>query len=92
MMHRSASAMDVYNMSQHEQQSNMSDDGTGLNEMYSKHTLNLPMHSPAFSGVPQNGQSPQYTEHAGVDMDMNQLVQFDSVDGNSMSPENSAMH
>lgn len=90
MMHRSASAMDAYNMSQHEQQSNMSDDGTGLNEMYSKHSLNLPMHSPSFSGVP-SGQSPHFAEHA-VDMDMNQLVQFDAVDASSMSPENSSMH
>jgi len=85
-MHRSGSAVDVYNMSQHEQQS---EDGTGLNEMYSKHSLNLPMQSPAFSAAPS--QSPRYTEHAAVDMDMNQLVQFDSADGNSMSPENRAM-
>jgi hypothetical protein len=75
MMHRSASA-DVYSMS-HEQHSNMSDDGTGLNEMYSKHTLNLPMHphSPA-----------AFAEQAAVDMDMNQLVSFDDNSA-SLSPE-----
>lgn len=77
MIHRSASA-DVYNMG-HEHPSNISDDGTGLNEMYSKHTLNLPMHP----------HSPAYTEHAAADMDMSQLVQFDhTVDPSSLSPEN----
>jgi len=75
MMHRSASA-DVYNMS-HEHQ-NMSEDGHGLNEMYSKHTLNLPMHP----------HSPAFTEQANADMDMNNLVSFDGHDHNSsLSPE-----
>lgn len=76
MMHRSPSA-EVYNMG-HDHHSNMSDDGTGLNEMYSKHTLNLPMHP----------HSPGYTEQSAADMDMNQLVQFDNaIDTSSMSPE-----
>lgn len=75
MMHRSASA-DVYNMS-HEHPSNMSDDGTGLNEMYSKHTLNLPMHS----------HSPAFAEQSAAEMDMNQLVSFDENPA-SLSPEN----
>lgn len=76
MMHRSASA-DVYSMS-HDHHSNMSDDGTGLNEMYSKHSLNLPMHphSPA-----------AYNEQSAADMDMNQLVSFDDNSA-SLSPEN----
>jgi hypothetical protein len=75
MMHRSASA-DVYSMS-HEHHSNISDDGTGLNEMYSKHTLNLPMHP----------HSPAFAEQSAADMDMNQLVSFDENPA-SLSPEN----
>ena len=75
MMHRSASA-DVYSMS-HEHHSNISDDGNGLNEMYSKHTLNLPMHP----------HSPAYVEQSAADMDMNQLVSFDDNPA-SLSPEN----
>jgi hypothetical protein len=76
MMHRSASA-DVYSMS-HDHHSNISDDGSGLNEMYSKHTLNLPMHphSPA-----------TFAEQSAADMDMNQLVSFDENPA-SLSPEN----
>ncbi len=74
MMHRSASA-DVYNM-QHDH-SNISDDGTGLNEMYSKHTLNLPMHP----------HSPAFADQSQADMDMNQLVSFDENPA-SLSPEN----
>ncbi|KAH8672681.1 putative homeobox protein HOY1 [Tricladium varicosporioides] len=76
MMHRSASA-DVYTMSHEQQHSNMSDDGTGLNEMYSKHTLNLPMHP----------HSPAFAEQSAADMDMNQLVSFDENPA-SLSPEN----
>lgn len=75
MMHRSASA-DVYSMS-HDHHSNISDDGTGLNEMYSKHTLNLPMHP----------HSPAFAEQSAADMDMNQLVSFDENPA-SLSPEN----
>ncbi|TAQ86846.1 hypothetical protein B7494_g4820 [Chlorociboria aeruginascens] len=76
MMHRSAS-VDVYSMA-HEHPSNMSDDGSGLNEMYSKHTLNLPMHP----------HSPAYAEQNAADMDMNNLVQFDVPESASLSPEN----
>jgi len=75
MLHRSASA-DVYSMS-HEQHSNISDDGTGLNEMYSKHSLNLPMHP----------HSPAFAEQSAADMDMSQLVSFDDNPA-SLSPEN----
>jgi hypothetical protein len=75
MMHRSASA-DVYSMS-HDQHSTMSDDGAGLNEMYSKHTLTLPLHP----------HSPAYAEQQAADMDMNQLVSFDETSA-SLSPEN----
>jgi hypothetical protein len=72
MIDRSASA-DIYPI--HES-SAMSDDGQGLNEMYSKHTINLPMHphSPAFA-------------ESQPDFDMNQLVKFDHVDPASLSPE-----
>lgn len=75
MMHRSASA-DVYSLS-HEQHSNISDDGSGLNEMYSKHTLTLPLHP----------HSQAYAEQQAADMDMNQLVSFDDNPA-SLSPEN----
>lgn len=83
MMHRSASA-DMYSMSHGGSMAgDMSDDGTGLNEMYSKHTLNLPMHphSPAYSNVEPG------------DMDMSQMVSFDHMDhGASMSPEHISQH
>lgn len=55
----------------------ISDDGHSLNEMYSKHTINLPMHP----------HSPAFVEQSQAELDMNQLVQFDAVDGGSMSPE-----
>ncbi|RFU28864.1 hypothetical protein B7463_g7489, partial [Scytalidium lignicola] len=76
MMHRSASA-EMYNMPP-DPHSNMSDDGTGLNEMYSKHTLGMSMnpHSPV-----------TYSDQAAADMDMSQLVQFDTIDPASLSPE-----
>ncbi|KAH7145919.1 hypothetical protein B0J13DRAFT_622628 [Dactylonectria estremocensis] len=55
----------------------VSEDGTTLNEMYSKHTINLPMHT----------ASPGYAHHQQADLDMDQLVQFDTVDPSSLSPE-----
>lgn len=82
MMHRSSSA-DVYNMG-HDHHSNISDDGTGLNEMYSKHSLALPMHS--------HSPSPAFVEQSQADMDMNQLVQFDTIDPSSLSPEGPPSH
>ncbi|KAB5531285.1 hypothetical protein GE09DRAFT_381310 [Coniochaeta sp. 2T2.1] len=73
MMGRSASA-DIYQ----NHDSAISDDGTSLNEMYSKHTLNLPMHP----------HSPAYVDNQSqAEMDMNQLVHFDTVDPASLSPE-----
>ena len=72
MMGRSASA-DVY--PNHE--SAISDDDTALNEMYSKHTLNFPMHP----------HSPVFVEPSQAEMDMNQLIHFDTVDPASLSPE-----
>lgn len=74
MMERSASA-DIYPM--HGGSSAISDDGTSLNEMYSKHTINLPLqHSPS-----------SYTEHSQAELAMHQLVQFDGVDAASLSPD-----
>ncbi|KAI0599217.1 homeobox transcription factor [Biscogniauxia sp. FL1348] len=75
MMQRPASA-DLYPMGD----SAISDDGHGLNEMYSKHTINIPMHP----------HSPAFVEPNQADLDMNQLVQFDAVDPSSMSPESMA--
>ncbi|KAK7953206.1 homeobox protein HOY1 [Apiospora saccharicola] len=71
-MMRSASA-DLYPMGD----STVSDDGHSLNEMYSKHTINLPMHP----------HSPGFMDGSQGDLDMNQLVQFDGMDPSSMSPE-----
>ncbi|RYP48464.1 hypothetical protein DL768_005666 [Monosporascus sp. mg162] len=73
MMPRSAST-DLYPIGE----SAMSDDGSSLNEMYSKHTINMPMHP----------HSPVFMDSSQADLDMNQLVQFDAVDPSSMSPEN----
>ncbi|KAI5857452.1 homeobox-domain-containing protein [Durotheca rogersii] len=72
MLQRPAST-DMYGMSD----SAISDDGHGLNEMYSKHTINIPMHP----------HSPGYMEPSQADLDMSQLVQFDAVDPSSLSPE-----
>jgi hypothetical protein len=73
MLGRSASA-DIY---PNHDSSAISDDGHSLNEMYSKHTINLPMHP----------HSPALVDHSQADMDMSQLVQFDTVDPASLSPE-----
>ncbi|KAF6834054.1 homeobox domain-containing protein [Colletotrichum plurivorum] len=75
MLGRSASA-DIYTQGDSGSCA-VSDDGTGLNEMYSKHTINLPMHP----------HSPAFVEPGQTDLDMNQLVQFDHVDPSSLSPE-----
>ncbi|KAI2634018.1 homeobox domain-containing protein [Xylaria nigripes] len=72
MMQRPASA-DIYSMSE----SAISDDSHSLNEMYSKHTINMRMHS----------HSPAYGEPSQADLDMNQLVQFDPSEQSSVSPE-----
>jgi hypothetical protein len=73
MLGRSASA-DIY---PHGDSSAISDDGHGLNEMYSKHTINLPMHP----------HSPAFVEQNQADLDMNALVHFDQADPASLSPE-----
>lgn len=86
MMGRSASA-DIYHPLNHGSHPNdssaISDDGN-MNDMYSKHAINLPMHphSPsAYNSV--DGQA---------ELDMSQLVQFDSVDPSSLSPESLPPH
>lgn len=60
----------------------VSEDGTSLNEMYSKHTINLPMHT----------ASPGFVQPGQAELDMDQLVQFDAVDPSSLSPETMPMH
>jgi hypothetical protein len=55
----------------------ISDDGNSLHEIYSKHTINLPIHS----------HSPGYGQPQQTELDMDQLVQFDTVDPASLSPE-----
>ncbi|KAI1335275.1 homeobox transcription factor [Xylariaceae sp. FL0016] len=69
---------DIYPMGD----SAISEDGHSLNEMYSKHTINLPMHP----------HSPAFPDHSQADLDMNSLVQFDAVDPSSMSPESMQHH
>jgi hypothetical protein len=61
----------------------VSDDGTGLNEMYSKHTINIPIHPPHSPGYPES-------THGG-ELDMSQLVSFDPVDPSSLSPHPPSM-
>lgn len=72
MMQRPASA-DLYPMGG----SAISEDGHSLNEMYSKHTLNLPLHP----------HSPASVDASQAELDMNQLVQFDGLEHSSLSPE-----
>ena len=57
--------------------SNISDDGLALSELYSKQTLNLPMHS----------HSPGI-EGTSDDLAMQSMVSFDTLDPSSLSPEN----
>ncbi|EGX97257.1 homeoprotein [Cordyceps militaris CM01] len=49
----------------------ISEDGTTLNDMYSKHNLNL---------------SPNFVHQQQSELDMDQLVHFDTVDPSSLSP------
>lgn len=55
----------------------VSDDGASLNEMYSKHALHLPMQS----------QSPNFIQPHHAELDMDQLVSFDGLDHDDLSPE-----
>lgn len=55
----------------------VSEDGSSLNEMYSKHTIHMPMHQ----------QSPGQMHHHQNELDMDSLVQFDTVDGVGLSPD-----
>ncbi|KAI1115618.1 homeobox domain-containing protein [Nemania sp. NC0429] len=72
MMTRPAST-DLYPMGE----SAISEDGHSLNEMYSKHTLSLPLHP----------HSPAFADASQAELDMNQLVQFDAIEQSSLSPE-----
>jgi hypothetical protein len=86
-MHRSASA-DLLSMSQ-DHHSNMSDDGLMLSEMYSKQSLNLPLHSPGLedSALGMHMQE----EGSSEEMDMHNMVAFGTIDPSSLSPENVGM-
>ncbi|CAK7224193.1 Transcription elongation factor SPT4 [Sporothrix bragantina] len=84
MMGRSASA-DIYhplNGGPGADSSAISDDGSNINDIYSKHAINLPLHHP---------HSPSYTDNQ-AELDMSQLVQFDAVDAASLSPESLPPH
>ncbi|KAI9698703.1 MAG: Transcription elongation factor SPT4 [Candelina mexicana] len=74
-MHRSNS-VDLFPLP-HEQ-SNMSDDGLTLSDLYSKQSLNLPMHSPGIEGPSE-------------EIDMHNMVSFGTIDPSSLSPENSGL-
>ena len=85
-MHRSASA-DFLSMSQNHQ-SNISEDGLMLNvsEMYSKHNLNLPMHSP---GVEASGLGMQiHDEPSNEEMDMHNMLSFGTIDPSNLGTDN----
>ncbi|KAI9754897.1 MAG: hypothetical protein M4579_004497 [Chaenotheca gracillima] len=73
-MHRSASA-DMFTSSH--DPSNMSDDGLSLTELYSKQSLNLPMHSPHLDAA------------SAEDLAMQSMVTFDHIDHTGLSPEQS---
>ncbi|MCJ1308970.1 hypothetical protein MMC25_002625 [Agyrium rufum] len=60
-MHRSASA-DFLGMS-HDNHSGISDDGLMLSEMYSKQSLNLPIHSPPPNHLSQQQHHAQHQHH-----------------------------
>jgi len=79
MLGRSSSA-DIFPT--HGDSSAISDDGTSLNEMYSKHTINLPMHPPHSPAT--------FVEQNQTDLDMKSFVQFDNIDQASLSPESVA--
>lgn len=71
----------------------VSDDGVSLNEMYSKHSINMPMHESMHEQMHEQMHEPSpgsYVQHSQGDIDMDQLVHFDAVDPSSLSPE--AMH
>jgi hypothetical protein len=86
-MHRSASA-DFLSMS-HDPHASLSDDGLMLSEMYSKQSLNLPMHSPHLeeSALGMHMQE----EGSSEEMDMHSMVAFGTIDPSSLSPENAVM-
>ncbi|KAM0477426.1 hypothetical protein ACHAPX_005738 [Trichoderma viride] len=67
----------------------VSDDGVSLNEMYSKHSINMPMHESMHEQMHEPSPG-SYVHHSQADIDMDQLVHFDAVDPSSLSPE--AMH
>lgn len=57
----------------------ISDDGTGLGDMFSKQTMNLPIHTHSPSS---------YVDTSAADLDMSHLVTFDGPDHNAtLSPE-----
>ncbi|KAI9820945.1 MAG: hypothetical protein M1832_003417 [Thelocarpon impressellum] len=78
-MHRSTST-DFLQMSHDAAAAAMSDDGLALSELYSKQSLNLPMHSP---GPGLDGPSD--------DLAMQSMVSFDTIDPSSLSPENGGL-
>ncbi|MCJ1363591.1 Transcription elongation factor SPT4 [Acarospora aff. strigata] len=83
-MHRSASA-DFLSMSQ-DPRGSISDDGLMLSEMYSKQSLNLPLHSPHLedSALGMHMQE----EGSSEEMDMHSMVAFGTINPSSLSPEN----
>ncbi|KAI9856334.1 MAG: hypothetical protein M1824_005462, partial [Vezdaea acicularis] len=70
-MHRSAST-DMFQMTH---DSTLSDDGLNLSDLYSKQSLNLPMHSPGIDGNAE-------------ELDLHNMVSFGTIDPSSLSPEN----
>ena len=86
-MHRSASA-DFLSMT-HDPHASLSDDGLMLSEMYSKQSLNLPMHSPHLEDAALGMH--MHEEGSSEEMDMHGMVAFGTIDPSSLSPENVVM-
>ncbi len=82
-MHRSPST-DFLSISQ-DHHTTLSDDGFMLSEMYSKHNLNLPMHSPAIDD--SGSHSNLREESSSEEMDLQGMLPFGTIDP-SLSPEN----
>ena len=85
-MHRSPSA-DFLSLTQ-DHQSAMSDDGLLLSEMYSKQTLNLPMHSPNHQTLDDAEMKfHMQEESSSEEIDLHNSVNFGNMDHASLSPE-----
>ncbi len=73
----------------HDPHSNSPDDGLMLSEMYSKQSLNLPMHSPHLEDSALGLH--MHEDGSSEEMDMHNMVAFGTIDPSRLSPENGAL-